>query len=336
MTPAELPESMTAIEIREPGGPEVLTPVRRLLPQPAEDEVLIRVAAAGVNRPDCLQRQGLYPPPPGASDLPGLEVAGTIAAMGAKVDGMEIGDKVCALLTGGGYAGYSTTPAVQCLPVPDGLDLTQAASLPETFFTVWSNLFDRAHLADGETVLIHGGASGIGSTAIQLARVFGCRVYATVGSDEKRAFCEELGAERVVNYHDENFFDVINETAGGVDIILDIVGGKYLDANIRLLRPDGRLVIIAVLGGATAELNLARVLLKRLLITGSTLRSREPAFKGAIAASLKDKVWPKLAEGSIRPVVQATFPLAEAARAHAVLDENRAIGKIVLQVEDHA
>ncbi|MFQ5635927.1 MAG: NAD(P)H-quinone oxidoreductase, partial [Gammaproteobacteria bacterium] len=234
---------MTAIAISEPGGPDVLTPVERPVPQPADDEVLIRVAAAGVNRPDCLQRQGLYPPPPGASDLPGLEVAGTIVAAGERVDAFDIGDEICALLTGGGYAEYCVAPAAQCLPVPDGLDLTAAASLPETHFTVWSNVFDRARLAAGESILIHGGAGGIGTTAIQLAREFGARVFATVGNEDKRMFCERLGAERAVNYRHENFVDVIAETAGGVDVILDIVGGDYLDRNIKLLNPDGRLVI---------------------------------------------------------------------------------------------
>jgi len=332
MQAVELPESMTAIEIREPGGPDVLVPAARPVPKPGDGEFLIRVAAAGVNRPDCLQRQGLYPPPPGASDLPGLEVAGTIVAAGDHVNEFDIGDDVCALLTGGGYAEYCVAPAVQCLPIPDGLDPVAAATLPETHFTVWTNVFDRAHLLEGETLLVHGGASGIGTTAIQLARAFGARVFATVGNDEKRAFCERLGAERAINYRDEDFVDVVKESAGGVDVILDIVGGHYLDDNVRLLNPEGRLVIIAVLGGAKAELNLARVMMKRLHVTGSTLRARDPAFKGAIARALRDKVWPKLEDGSVKPVIQAMFPLAEAARAHELLDENRAMGKLVLQV----
>jgi len=336
MQAVELPESMTAIEIREPGGPDMLVPATRRVPQPGNGELLIRVAAAGVNRPDCLQRQGLYPPPPGASDLPGLEVAGTIVAAGDDVGAFDIGDDVCALLTGGGYAEYCIAPAIQCLPIPDGLDLTAAAALPETFFTVWSNLFDRARLAAGETVLIHGGASGIGTTAIQLARAFGGRVFATVGDDEKRAFCERLGAERAINYRDESFLEIVKETAGGVDVILDIVGGKYLDDNVRLLNADGRLVIIAVLGGAKAELNLARVMMKRLHVTGSTLRAREPEFKGAIASALRENVWPKLADGSVGPIVQETFPLAEATRAHELLEANRAMGKLVLRVGDGA
>ena len=332
MTAAELPETMTAIAIREPGGPEVLTPMQRPLPQPGADEVLIRVAAAGVNRPDCLQRQGLYPPPPGASDLPGLEVAGTIVATGHAVNSAAVGDEVCALLTGGGYAEYCVTPAVQCLPIPAGLSALEAATLPETFFTVWSNVFDRARLAAGETFLVHGGASGIGTTAIQVARAFGARVFATVGSDEKRTYCEQLGAERAINYRAENFLEIVKDSAGGADVILDIVGGKYLDDNVKLLKPDGRLAIIAVLGGAKAELNLARVMMKRVQITGSTLRARDPAFKGAIAESLRQHVWPKLADGTIKPVIQERFPLAAAAAAHRVLDENRAMGKLVLQV----
>jgi len=336
MSSTGLPTSMTAIEIREPGGPEVLAPVQRPVPVPADDEVLIRVTAAGVNRPDCLQRQGLYPPPPGASDVPGLEVAGTIVAAGARVDTFDVGADVCALLTGGGYAEYCVAPAVQCLPVPRNLDMTSAAALPETYFTVWTNVFDRARLAPGETLLVHGGASGIGTTAIQLARSFGVRVFATCGSDEKRMFCEQLGAERAVNYHEEDFADVIRDLAGGVDVILDMVGGKYLDANTRLLHPDGRLAIIAVLGGAKAELNLARVMLKRLHVTGSTLRAREPAFKGDIARALRNQVWPKLAAGEARPVIQATWPLADARRAHELLDANRAMGKIVLAVESGA
>lgn len=324
---------MTAIEIREPGGPDVLRPSRRPVPAPVEGEALIRVAAAGVNRPDCLQRQGLYPPPPGASDVPGLEVAGTVVATGAGAAGVEVGDRVCALVTGGGYAEYCVAPAVQCLPIPAGLSATEAAALPETFFTVWSNVFDRGGLQAGDSLLVHGGASGIGTTAIQLARTFGARVFATCGSDAKRAFCEDLGAERAINYREESFADVIAELAGGVDVILDIVGATYLDSNIRLLNPDGRLVIIAVLGGAKAELNLVRVMMKRLCVTGSTLRARDPDFKGAIARALRERVWPRLEDGSVRPVIQATFPLADASRAHEVLDANRAMGKVVLEVE---
>jgi NADPH2:quinone reductase len=328
----DTPPEMTAIEIREPGGPEVLTPVTRPVPEPGAGEVLIRVAAAGVNRPDCLQRRGLYPPPPGASDLPGLEVAGRVVTAGSDVTTVRVGDEVCALLAGGGYAEYCTVPAVQCLPIPSGYDFVQAAALPETFFTVWSNVFDRGHLVSGETILIHGGASGIGTTAIQMARAFGARVFATVGNDDKRRLCEQLGAERGINYRDENFFDIIKEAteSRGVDVILDIVGGNYLADNVRLLAPDGRLVIIGVLGGSKAEINLGRILTKRLTVTGSTLRNRNPAFKALIASALKTEVWPKLEHGEITPVVQATFPLAEASRAHAILEANEAMGKLIL------
>ncbi|MCK6371324.1 MAG: NAD(P)H-quinone oxidoreductase, partial [Gammaproteobacteria bacterium] len=260
---------MQAVAIREPGGPEVLTPVECPRPVPAAGEVLIRVGAAGVNRPDCLQRRGLYPPPPGASPLPGLEVAGVVASCGAGVTGWREGERVCALLAGGGYAGYCTAPAVQCLPVPAGLSLVEAAVLPETFFTVWTNLFERGRLAAGESVLVHGGASGIGTTAIQLARAFGARVFATAGSDAKRALCERLGAERAINYRVEKFAEVVRDMTGGrgVDVILDIVGGPYLGDNIDLLREDGRLVLIAALGGAKAEINLGKVFVKRLTVT---------------------------------------------------------------------
>ncbi len=330
----DLPAQMTAIEISAPGGPDVLHPVTRPVPQPDTGEVLIRIAAAGVNRPDCLQRRGLYPPPDGASDLPGLEVAGTVVAIADDVTSLSIGDRVCALLAGGGYAEFCTAPAVQCLPVPEGLTLTQAAALPETCFTVWTNVFDRGRLTSGETLLVHGGASGIGTTAIQLARAFGSRVFATVGSDAKRELCESLGAERAINYHAERFIDVIGAAAGGVDVILDIVGGAYLDDNTRLLNTGGRLIVIGILGGAKAELNLGRVLTKRLVITGSTLRNRSPAFKGEIARSLRSQVWPKIEAGAIAPVIHATFPLTEAARAHEILEANAVMGKIVLCNEE--
>jgi NADPH:quinone reductase len=333
-----LPADMTAIEISTPGKPDVLRPVRRPLPRPAAGEVLIRVAAAGVNRPDCLQRRGLYPPPEGASDLPGLEVSGTIVATAddvATLGTVAVGDRVCALLTGGGYAQYCTAPAVQCLPIPEGLNFTQAAALPETFFTVWTNLFDRGRLTSGETVLIHGGASGIGTTAIQLARAFGSRVFATVGNNEKRKLCETLGAERAINYHHDNFRDIIKESAGGVDVILDIVGGAYLDDNTKLLNAEGRLVIIGILGGAKEELNLGRVLTKRLIITGSTLRARNRAVKGDIARSLRTQVWPKIESGAITPVIHTSLPLAKAARAHEILEANEVLGKIVLLVGEN-
>jgi len=328
----ETPLEMAAVEIRETGGPDVLTPVMRPVPVPGADEVLIRIAAAGVNRPDCLQRRGLYPPPAGAPDLPGLEVAGQIVTLGEKATAFKMGDNACALLAGGGYAEYCAVPAVQCLPIPAGLNFIQAAALPESFFTVWSNVFDRGHLVSGETILIHGGASGIGTTAIQLARAFGARVFATVGNDEKRSLCEKLGAERAVNYRSENFHDVIKEytDGNGVDVILDIVGGHYLADNTRLLTTDGRLIVIGVLGGSKAEINLGRVLSKRLTVTGSTLRNRSPTVKGQIASALRTQVWPKLEGGEIAPVIQATFPLAEAYRAHELLEANQAMGKLVL------
>ncbi len=327
---------MTAIEISEAGKPDVLKPVRRPLPTPAAGEVLIRVAAAGVNRPDCLQRRGLYPPPKGASDLPGLEVSGTVITTADDVMTVTPGDRVCALLTGGGYAEYCTAPAVQCLPIPEGLSFVQAAALPETCFTVWTNVFDRGRLTSDETLLVHGGASGIGTTAIQLARAFGSRVFATVGNDEKRTLCEELGAERAINYQHENFLDIIKKAAGGVDVILDIVGGTYLDDNTKLLNAEGRLVVIGILGGAKSELNLGRILSKRLIVTGSTLRARSTAVKGDIAQSLLSQVWPKISAGEITPAIHATLPLTEAAGAHEILEANEVMGKIVLINDEQA
>ncbi len=332
MASDNLPADMTAIEISTTGNPDVLRPVRRPLPHPGAGEVLIRVAAAGVNRPDCLQRRGRYPPPEGASDLPGLEVAGTVVATAGDVSSLSIGDRVCALLTGGGYAEYCTAPAGQCLPIPAGLDFIQAAALPETFFTVWTNVFDRGRLTSGETLLVHGGASGIGTTAIQLARAFGSRVFATAGNDEKCRLCEDLGAEHAINYRREPFPAIIKSTAGGIDVILDIVGGAYLDDNTKLLNAEGRLVVIGVLGGATGELNLARVLMKRLVITGSTLRARSPATKNAIALALRAQVWPKIEAGIITPVIHARLPLTQASRAHEMLEANEAMGKIVLLI----
>jgi len=325
---------MTAIEIREPGPPEMLTSVRRALPIPDADEVLIKVSAAGVNRPDCLQRRGLYPPPPGASDLPGLEIAGVVVATGNNVASLGTGDKVCALLSGGGYAEFCTAPAPQCLPIPAGLNWVQAAALPETFFTVWTNVFERGRLARGECILIHGGASGIGTTAIQLAKLFGARVFATAGNDEKCRLCETLGAELAVNYNEENFHEAIKMATDGrgVDIILDIVGGTHFDNNIKLLNPDGRLVIIGLLGGSKATINLGRILTGRLTVTGSTLRNRSVETKARIADALRQQVWPELAAGRIAPVIQATFPLAEATRAHELIEGNQAMGKLVLLV----
>ncbi|CDH45275.1 MAG: NAD(P)H-quinone oxidoreductase [Candidatus Competibacteraceae bacterium] len=328
-----LPDLMTAIEITEPGGPEKLVPTRRPLPQPTLGEVLIKVAAAGVNRPDCLQRQGSYPPPPGASDLPGLEVAGSIVALGEGVDTWRVGDEVCALLTGGGYAEYCTAPAQQCLPIPAGLTVQQAAALPETFFTVWSNVFDRARLQPGESLLVHGGASGIGTTAIQLAKTLGSRVFATVGGSEKIQPCLDLGAERVINYREEDFVQAIKAATNGqgVNVILDMVGGDYMQRNLSTLAVEGRLVFIAFLRGATVELNLAPVMMKRLTITGSTLRARPVAHKAPITRALREIVWPLLASGAIRPLIDRVFPLTEAAAAHALMESNSHIGKILLQ-----
>ncbi len=329
-----LPKTMSVVEITTPGGPEVLVPTRRPLPSPAPGEVLLQVAAAGVNRPDCLQRQGSYPPPAEASDLPGLEVAGTIVDLGKGVSEWQLGHKVCALLTGGGYAEYCTAPAVQCLPIPKGLDLIQAASLPETFFTVWSNVFERAHLQPGETLLVHGGASGIGATAIQLAQALGSRVFVTVGNNEKVEVCKTLGAEQAINYRESDFVKEIREATHGrgVDVILDMVGGDYVQRNLSLLAMEGRLVQIAFLRGARVELNLAPVMMKRLTLTGSTLRARPVAEKEPIARALREKVWPLLEAGKVRPIIHETFPLQEAAAAHRLMESNRHIGKLVLTV----
>lgn len=329
-----LPDLMTAIEITEPGGPEKLRPTQRPVPQPAPGEVLIQVATAGVNRPDCLQRQGGYPPPPGASDIPGLEVAGTVVALGAGVDEWRIGDPICALLTGGGYAEYCVAPAPQCLPIPAGLSAQQAAALPETFFTVWSNVFDRARLQPGETLLVHGGASGIGTTAIQMATALGSRVFATVGGGEKVQPCLALGAERVIDYREEDFVQVVKEITNnkGVDVILDMVGGDYVQRNLSALAVGGRLVFIAFLRGAKVELNLAPVMMKRLTITGSTLRARPIADKAPIAQALRETVWPLLENGAIRPLIDRVFPLTEAAAAHTLMESNRHVGKLLLRV----
>jgi putative PIG3 family NAD(P)H quinone oxidoreductase len=323
---------MIVIEIREPGGPGVLTPAERPRPAPGPGEVLIKVAAAGVNRPDVMQRLGTYPPPPGASDIPGLEVAGTIDEVGAEVRGWRAGDRVCALVAGGGYAEYCVAPAPQCLPVPRGMAFTAAAAIPETFFTVWTNVFERGRLAPGESLLVHGGSSGIGTTAIQLARAFGSRVFATAGSAEKCAACEALGADRAINYRETDFVAALRGATGGrgVDVILDMVGGDYLARNLDLLALEGRLVQIAMLGGSKAQINLLPVLQRRLTITGSTLRARSVAEKGAIAVSLRERVWPLLESGQVAPVVHATFPLRAAADAHRVMEAGTHIGKLVL------
>jgi NADPH2:quinone reductase len=324
--------TMIAVSISRQGPPDVLKPVELPIPQPGTGEVLIEVAAAGVNRPDLMQRQGKYPPPPGASEIPGLEVAGTVVAKGPEVDRWTPGDRVCALVTGGGYAQFCTAPAPQCLPLPEPLGFVSAAAIPETFFTVWGNVFDRGHLRAGETFLVHGGSSGIGTAAIQLARAFGATVFATAGSKEKCEACERLGATRAVNYHEEDFVqELMASTNGrGVDVILDMVGGDYFMRNIDLLALEGRLLQIALLRGARAEVNLARLLRQRLTITASTLRSRSIEEKGRLAEALERSVWPLIQSGKVSPVIYATFPLTDAADAHRVLEEGRHIGKLVL------
>lgn len=325
-----LPETMRAVEISEPGGPEVLRLCQRPVPQPGPGEIVIKVAYAGVNRPDALQRAGSYAPPPTASDLPGLEAAGEVVAVGEGA-GWAVGDKVCALLPGGGYAEYVATPGAHALPVPQGMDLKQAACLPETFFTVWSNVFQRGGLQAGERFLVHGGSSGIGTTAIQLANAFGARVFATAGSDKKCAACTRLGAERVINYRDEDFVEVM-KAEGGANLILDMVGGEYLPRNVKALATEGRLVQIAFLQGPKVALNFALVMVKRLTITGSTLRPQSDLVKAQIADDLRAQVWPLLDAGRIAPVMDSEFSLAEAAAAHARMEAGAHIGKIVLKV----
>lgn len=325
---------MTVVEIREPGGPEMLVPATRPMPRPGAGEILIKTLAAGVNRPDVMQRTGNYPPPPGASDIPGLEVAGTVAAIGDDVIGWSVGDQVCALLSGGGYASYCLAPAPQCLPVPKGLTMIEAAALPETFYTVWDNLFTRGGLSDGETVLIHGGSSGIGTTAIQLARAFGARVVVTAGSAEKCAACEVLGAERAINYHEEDFVAVMKEITDGkgAHVVLDMVGGDYVGRNLNVLGKGGRLVQIAVQKGTKAEIAVHLIMIKQIVFTGSTLRPRSVAEKAVIARSLAEKVWPVIEAGTVKPLIHSTFPLQDASEAHALMDTSAHIGKIVLTV----
>jgi putative PIG3 family NAD(P)H quinone oxidoreductase len=325
---------MIAIEIRQPGEPDVLTPVERPTPAPDAGEVLIKVAAAGVNRPDVMQRRGKYPPPPGASDIPGLEIAGTVAALGAGARRFAVGDQVCALVSGGGYAEYCVAPEPQVLPIPRGFDMVASAAIPETFFTVWTNVFDRGRLKAGESILIHGGSSGIGTAAIQLARAHGARVFATAGSPEKCAACERLGAERCLNYREEDFVTVIRElTAGrGVDEIVDMVGGSYVARNLDLLAVEGRLVQIATQAGAKVEINVMQIMQKRLIVTGSTLRARPVADKGAIAAQVHAHVWPLFESGAVKPIVHSTLPLRDAAAAHRLMESSAHIGKIVLVV----
>jgi len=325
---------MRAIEITQPGKPDVLQLCERPQPVLKSGEVLIRVHAAGINRPDVLQRQGHYPVPPGASDLPGLEVAGEIVDGDLQGSRFKGGDMVCALVQGGGYAEYCAAPIEQCLPIPEGLSPLEAATLPETYFTVWSNVFDRARLAPGESLLVQGGSSGIGVTAIQLATALGHRVFATAGSDDKCRAVEALGAERGINYRNQDFAAVIKELTGGkgVNVILDMVAGDYVAREIDCLADDGRLVIIALLGGAKASLDMGQVLRRRLTITGSTLRPRPVAFKAAIAHQLREHAWPLFAEGKIKPVIHSTFPLAQAADAHALMESSSHVGKIVLRV----
>jgi NADPH2:quinone reductase len=331
-----LPKTMRAIEITSPGAPEVLKPAQRPVPVPAANEVLIQVAAAGVNRPDVLQRKGGYPPPPGASDIPGLEVAGTVVAVGAQVRDWKTGDKACALVTGGGYAEYVAAPAVQCLPIPRGLSVAEAASLPETFFTVWVNVFLRGGLKNDETLLVQGGSSGIGVTAIQMARAFGHKVFVTAGTAEKCAECEKLGATRAINYRSEDFVEVVKRETGGrgADVILDMVGGDYVPRELACLADDGRLSIIAFLGGTRATLDMTDILRRRLTITGSTLRPRPVEVKGAIANDLRQRVWPLIDSGKIRPVIHRTFRLEDAASAHALMESSTHVGKIMLAVRD--
>ncbi|RWR49898.1 NAD(P)H-quinone oxidoreductase [Sinirhodobacter ferrireducens] len=325
-----LPLQMQAIEISAPGGPEVLKPISRPVPLPGPGEILIEVAFAGVNRPDALQRAGAYRAPPGASDLPGLECAGRIAALGPGVSGWQVGDAVCALLPGGGYAEYAVCPAAHALPVPEGVSLRDAACLPETCFTVWSNVVMRGGLKAGERFLVHGGSSGIGTTAIQIARNLGARVFATAGSAEKCAACAALGAT-AINYREADFVEVLR-AEGGANLILDMVGGSYIPRDVKALADDGRLVFIAFLESPKAELNFAQVMLRRLTITGSTLRPQSDAAKAAIAAELRAQVWPMVAAGRLRPIHDSTFALTEAAAAHARMESSAHIGKIVLQV----
>ena len=331
---AALPATMTAIAIPVPGGPEALVPETRPLPQPGPGEILVKVAAAGVNRPDVLQRAGGYPPPKGASDIPGLEIAGEVAALGAGATRFGLGDKVCGLIAGGGYAEYCVVHETNALPVPEGLSLVEAAGIPETFFTVWSNVFDRGGLKPGETILIHGGTSGIGVTAIQLAKAFGATVITTAGSDDKCAAAKALGADHAINYRNQDFVQTVAEITGkkGVNMILDMVGGDYVQRNLATVAPDGRIVQIAFLHGSEVKVDLRWLMLKRVTFTGSTLRVRDTAFKAALADALKAKVWPLIASGKVKVVMDSTYPLAEASKAHARMETNAHIGKIALTI----
>ncbi|MBM1555707.1 NAD(P)H-quinone oxidoreductase [Sulfitobacter mediterraneus] len=326
-----MPETMRAIEITQPGGPDVLKPTERPMPEAGPGQVVLKVAFAGVNRPDALQRAGMYAPPPTASDLPGLEASGEVVALGAGVSDLRIGDLVCALLPGGGYAEYVATPAAHCLPVPKGMGMKEAACLPETFFTVWSNVFMRGGLKAGERFLVHGGSSGIGTTAIQLAHVKGARVFATAGTDAKCAACAELGAEAAINYRDMDFVDVM-QAEGGADLILDMVGGGYIPRNLKALAEDGRLVQIAFLQGPKAEVNFATLMTRRLTMTGSTLRPQSDLAKARIAQELRREVWPLLESGQVAPVMDSSYTLDQASEAHARMETSGHIGKIVLSV----
>lgn len=330
-----LPESMTAIAIREPGGPEMLVPEQRPVPRPGPDEVLIRVAAAGVNRPDVLQRMGFYPPPPGASDLPGLEVAGTVVAIGPGGDSELLGQAVCALIAGGGYAEYCLAPTGSCLPVPKGFSMAEAAALPETIFTVWHNLFERAYIREGETALIHGGTSGIGTTAIGLCKLFGIRTIVTCGSADKCAAATALGADLAVDYSVEDYVEAVKAFTGGVgvNVVLDMVGGDYVPRNLQCLAEDGRHVTIAFQRGAKVEIDISQLMRRRLTMTGSTLRARSAEFKALLADEIHRTLWPQLANGGWKPAMDQSFPLAEAAAAHARMQAGAHVGKIVLTVE---
>jgi len=325
---------MRVIEIREPGAPEVLVPGERPMPEPGPREVLIKVQAAGINRPDVFQRQGNYAPPPGASDIPGLEVAGEIVSGDVADSGFKIGDAVCALVAGGGYAEYCVAPIEQCMAIPAGLSMIEAAGLPETYFTVWSNVFDRGGLAEGEILLVHGGASGIGTTAIQIATAMGNDVYATVGSDERVKAVESLGAKQGINYKTQDFVEEIKAATGGrgVDVILDMVAGDYIGRDIKALADDGRIVIIATLGGSKSGFNANELMRRRLTITGSTLRPRPVSFKDAIARNLQERVWPLLSAGKIKPIIHTTMPLEDASKGHAMMEAGEQIGKIILTV----
>ncbi|WP_421699637.1 NAD(P)H-quinone oxidoreductase [Ancylobacter sp.] len=330
----ELPATMTAIGLPTPGGPEALVPVERPVPVPGAGEILVKVAAAGVNRPDVMQRKGLYPPPPGAPDIPGLEIAGEVVALGAGVTRWRLGDKVCALVSGGGYAQYCLADEGSALPVPAGLSMVEAAALPETFFTVWTNVFDLAGLKAGERFLVHGGTSGIGTTAIQLAKAFGATVFTTAGSAEKCEVCRQLGADVAIDYKTEDFVAVVKETSGGkgVNVILDMVGGSYIARNYEAAAPQARLVQIAFMEGSKVQIDFMRLMLKRLSHMGSTLRSRPKAEKAAIAASLVEKVWPLIEAGKVKPVMDQSFPLEKASEAHARMESSAHIGKIMLAV----